>query len=164
MPDIRVVDILIPSPVSVTFDWLQRPDGMLDETQELASAVSVALATDARAAPDDALPGLDDEDRRGWWGDIDAAELWQGWPVGSKLWLLRRAKITDVGAREGATVAIIERYIRACLKPFLDAKVASRFAVTVERAGASQISGAIVMYRGPLPAVALRYQALWDEI
>src|SRR5262245_56514416 len=99
MTDIRIANKveLLTEPNA---DWVfLQPPGVLDEDQELATLVMVALGTDALAGADDALPGLDETDRRGWWGDTDAEEIWDGWPVGSKLWLLQRAKITGVGAR-----------------------------------------------------------------
>ena len=57
---------------------------------------------------DDVLPQLtapgDEPDLRGWWGDTDAGTIWGGWPIGTRLWLLSRAKITDSAARQGATI------------------------------------------------------------
>jgi phage gp46-like protein len=163
MPDIRLVDLNIPSPVRVTFDWLQRPDGMLDETQELASAMGVALATDALADIDETLPDPDSDDRRGWWGDLDADVIWNGWPIGSKLWLLERAKIVDENALEGATLGRAWRYISDAVRPFLDAQIASRYEVVVERTGLETISAVVTLYRGPLAAIQLRFQSLWNE-
>ena len=53
-------------------DWLLLPDGTLSEEEELATAVRMAIATDALADLNEPLPDLDSEDRRGWWGDMDA--------------------------------------------------------------------------------------------
>src|SRR5713226_7191117 len=70
MTDIRLVEINQLVPVVVTFDWLLTPIGGLDDTQALATAVILALGTDALAGADDELPGLPpDDDRRGWWAD-----------------------------------------------------------------------------------------------
>ena len=102
MPDIRLVPVATPD--VVTWDWLQTPAGLLDETNELITAVLIAFNSDAVAAPSDVLPDPRSDDRRGWWGDMDAATIWSGWPLGSKLWLLTRASIVDQNAREGATV------------------------------------------------------------
>jgi phage gp46-like protein len=148
---------------AVTLDLLLTPMGELDTTQELATAVTVALLTDALAGPDDVLPDQG-TDRRGWWGDLDANELWDGWPIGSKLWLFARAKITPRQAREGSTTARIEAYIREALQPFLDRKIASRLDVSVTRVGTERIEAAIVLYRGPRQAVELRFASLWDGI
>ncbi|WP_024340977.1 phage GP46 family protein [Bradyrhizobium japonicum] len=162
MPDIR----LIPSDVSgsLTFDWLQTPVGLLDETEQLASAVLVALNTDALADETEVLPDPRDSDRRGWWGDMDAERIWGGWPIGSKLWLLTRAKIVDRGAREGATVTRVERYVRDALKPLIDAGVCSKVAVSASQTSDKRITATVVIYRGPKPVVQLQYEPLWQEI
>ncbi len=163
MSDIRVVQTS-KALEAVTLDWALTPLGQLDDTQQLATSVLVALGTDRRANPDDALPDSRDDDRRGWWGDLDAEAIWQGWPIGSRLWLLARAKITDGAARQGSTVVRVERYVREALQPFVDAKVASRIAVKAERTGVSQISATAVIYRGPLSAIELQFQGLWSEV
>ncbi|MGY3278118.1 phage GP46 family protein [Bradyrhizobium sp. S3.7.6] len=162
MPDIRYVAVSRPD--IVTFDWLQQPTGLLDETDQLASAIILALNSDALADDSDALPDPRDSNLRGWWGDIDAKKLWNGWPLGSKLWLLTRAKIVDAGAAEGATVARVEAYIRAALKPFVDNGVFTRFDVSVSQVSDQRISATIMIYRGQKPAIKLEYQPLWLEL
>ncbi|MGH7224456.1 MAG: phage GP46 family protein [Gemmataceae bacterium] len=162
MPDIRLVPVT--SPI-VTMDWLLSPlTGAIEEGADLAAAVNIALMSDALASPSDALPDPNNDDRRGWWGDEDAQLIWGGWPLGSKLWLLRRAKITDSGAREGAIVARVQAYITACLQPFVDNKICSRFAVTVNQASAQRIDAKVLLYRGPKTAIELEYQALWSQL
>jgi phage gp46-like protein len=139
-------------------------DGTLDDTQALASAVIVALGTDALAAPDDILPDPDSSDRAGWWGDLDAAELFGGWPIGTRLWLLKRTKIVGPEDPEGATVSRVEQYISEALQPFVDLKIASSFDVEAARVGVERIDALVVIYRGPKTPVELRFQVLWDEI
>lgn len=164
MPDIRIVQNTDFPNYAVTLDFLQDSAGLLDETQALATAMIVALGTDRRAGDSDVLPNPDDTDRRGWWGDLDAADIWGGWPVGSRLWLLRRAKITGPGASEGATVARVEAYLREALQPFVDQRIAARLVVSAERAGRDRIEATATLYRGPLPAIELRFADLWNEI
>ena len=166
MADIRLTAHATRIPYAVTFDFLMTPVGGLDETEELATAFAVALATDRLALPDDDLPGLDDDDRRGWWGDIDAAEIWNGWPIGSRLWLLERGKITDFDARDGSTLARAEHYGREALQPFIDLKIATTIDVVAERNAEnySRIDLAVTAYRGPKPVIALRFEQLWEEI
>lgn len=161
MPDIRLVPVN--SPI-IGMDWLQTPAGLIDEAAELISAVNVALMTDALAGPSDALPDPRSDDRRGWWGDLEAATIWGGWPIGSKLWLLSRAKIVDAGAREGATIARVQQYISQAIQPFVDNKLASRFVVTATQVSSQRIDANVVIYRGPKSAIQLQYQALWDEL
>jgi len=166
MPDPRLVIVRAPDPIQTTLDWLILPNGLLDETKALATAVTVALGTDGLADVGEVLPDPDSDDRRGWWGNLDAQELYGGWDLGSRLWLMSRAKITDVGSREGATVGRIDRYIREALDPFVLGGIATRYDVQVtrDRNDHNKIVAEIVIYRGPKPAVALRFQSLWDDI
>jgi phage gp46-like protein len=149
---------------STLMDWLLLPDGTLSEEEELATAVRVAVGTDALAADEEVLPDPDDPDRRGWWGDLDAEEIWGGWPIGCRHWLLRRAKITDSGSWEGATVVRAKNYVREALQPFIDRRVCTRIDVDAVRNGKERIDVHVVMYRGPRVAIDLRWQYLWAEM
>lgn len=162
MPDLRLFDIV--SPFAVTFDLLQKRDNLIDETEALATAVIVALSTDRLALPDDILPDAADSDRRGWWADTNAERIWNAWPIGCRLWLLERHKITGFEARQGSTLARIDQYIREALRPFVEMRICSGFDVTVTRTELQTIVARITIYRGPLPAIQLQYQALWNEI
>jgi phage gp46-like protein len=69
-------------------DWvLLGPD--LETGDDLVTAVLVSLFSDARAQDGDKVPD-GSADRRGWWGDSFLAQ-----PVGSRLWLIDRAKQTE---------------------------------------------------------------------
>jgi phage gp46-like protein len=164
-PDIRLVQNLAFPKYSVTLDWRVLDDGTLDDTQALATALCVALGTDALASTDDELPDPDSNDREGWWGDYDAGPIWNGWPIGSKLWLMRRSAIESANAMRGATVARINNYIVTAVQPFIDNRIASTFKVNVVRSDSNlnRIDALIVVYRGPTPAIELRYAILWDE-
>jgi len=164
IPDIRLVQNNLFPKYSVTVDWSLLPDGTLDETHALATAIVVALGTDALAASDDALPDPDSTDRAGWWGDLDAELIWNGWPIGSKLWLLRRAKINSAAARQGSTLVMVENYIRTAIQPFVDRKVCSGFDVWATRVDKQRIDALVRIYRGPQPAIELRFAALWDAM
>jgi len=164
MPDIRLVQDARWPRYSVSADWSLLSDGTLDDTQALASAVIVALGTDRLATPDDILPDPDSNDRAGWWGDMDAAELFKGWPIGTRLWLLRRAKIVGPEDPEGSTVARVEEYIREALQPFIDSRIATEFTVEASRVDVQRIEASVVIYRGPKRPVDLRFEVLWDEI
>jgi phage gp46-like protein len=165
MTDIRLVQSgVFPYQTEVSVDWLLLNDGTLDSDQALATAVIVALGTDRLAEPTDILPDLDSTDRRGWWGDLDAEVIWNGWPIGTRLWLVKRDKITGAGAARGSTLTRIDAYIREAIQPFIDQRIASRMDVTVERVGLERIQALIRLYRGPELAVDLRYQVLWAGI
>jgi len=165
MPDIRLVQSgEFPYQTEVSVDWLLLGDGTLDTAEALATAVIVALGTDRLAAVSDDLPDPDSIDRRGWWGDLDADDIWNGWPIGSRLWLLRRSKITGAGAAQGAMLVRIDQYIREAIQPFVILKIASGYDVTVVRIDKQRIDALIRIYRGPELAIDLRYQVLWDDI
>ena len=155
MADIRTLQTT--SLEAVTTDWLVLPSGSLDASEELATAFRIALLTDRLAEADDELPD-ETEDRRGWWADFDAESLWNGWPIGSRLWLLSRAKITS------ETVARAELYCREALAPFTARKIVSRIDVALERIDIQTIGGTITAWRGPKRAIDLRFQDLWTEI
>jgi phage gp46-like protein len=163
LPDIRLVQNTLFPAYSVTIDWLLLSDGTLDETQALATAVVVALGTDALASPSDILPDPDSTDRRGWWGDFDA-DIWDGWPIGTRLWLLTRDKIVGPESWQGATVVRVEQYIREAIQPFIDRRIGSRMAVEATRVSDEQIDALVRIYRGPSLEIELRYQVLWDGV
>ena len=164
MPDIRLVQNTEFPKYSVTVDWSLLADGTLDDTQALATAVAVALGTDRLAEPGDLLPDPDDTDRRGWWGDLDAEEIWDGWPIGSRLWTLQRDKITGSGAQRGPTTVRVEHYIIEAVQPFLDRRYGSHLFVEATRAGDSRIDALVRIYRGPDLEIELRYAVLWDGV
>ena len=166
MPDIRIVQAITLK--SVSMDWLLSPITGIDETQALATAIMVALNTDRRALPDDVLPQPTPPgqlpDLRGWWGDLDAETIWNGWPIGSRLWLMTRDKITDSGARQGATIEKARRFIAEALDPFVAARICSSYAIALRQVGTERITGTVTIFRGPKSAIALQFQDLWTEL
>ena len=164
VPDIRLVQNNQFPKYSVTLDWSLLPNGTLDDTQALATSICVALGTNALAGPDDVLPDPDQTDRCGWWGDLDADLIWGGWPIGSKLWLLRRAKINSAASREGSTLVMVENYIRDAIQPFVTAKVFSGFNVWASRVDKQRIDALLRIYRGPQQPLDLRFAVLWDAM
>lgn len=162
MADIRIVSVTDLD--GIWADWLLKPDNMLDETEELVNIAKVALMTWALAAPDDIRPDPDNEDRYGWWGDFDAETIWDGWPIGAKLWLLSRSKISPAESKDGSTLALAEQYCRVALQPLIDKKICSRFDVEATRSDISRIDVSVKIYRGPQLSIELRFQNLWDDI
>jgi phage gp46-like protein len=164
VPDIRLVQNNLFPQYSVTVDWSLLPDGTLDDRQALATAVIVALGTNALASDDDILPDPDSTDRCGWWGDLDASTIWNGWPIGSKLWLLRRSKIIPASAGQASTLTLVGNYIRTAIQPFVDRKICSGFNVWVTRVNPQRVDALIRIYRGPEREIELRYAVLWDAM
>lgn len=164
MADIRYLQQLDFPAYAVTLDWLMTDQNLIADGYDLQSAVIIALGSDALAPPSEELPDPDAADRRGWWGDMDADELWGGWPVGCLLWLLARAKITGPLARQGATQARAEGWTRDAMSPFTQRLIASRIDVMTEQIGTQRIDVGVTIYRGPSPAIELRYNELWDDL
>jgi phage gp46-like protein len=162
--DIRLIQSDLWPTYDIQSDWQLRDDGSLDERQSLATAVIVALGTDALASREDQLPDPDSTDRAGWWGDTDAEEIWGGWPIGSRLWLLKRSKIEPPASRNGATTTRIDGFIREAIQPLIDRRIASRMDVDVARVGPERIDARVIVYRGPTLQIELRYQVLWTEM
>jgi phage gp46-like protein len=162
--DIRYLQQLDFPGYAVELDWLTNDLNLIVDGFDLQSAVIVALGTDALAPPDEELPDFDSTDRRGWWGDMDADEIWQGWPVGCLLWLLHRAKITGPGARNGSTLAKAEGWTRQAMDPFVERLIASNVDVVAEPVGIDRIDVAVTLFRGAERAISLRYAEMWDEL
>lgn len=146
-------------------DWLCGEIDPAGGSDDLAESIAVALGSDRRALSDDPLPDPSDRDNlRGVWSDTDAKAIWNGWPIGIRFWLLRRAKIVGAKARGGATIARIDEYIAEALQPFVDLGVASRFTSNTMRKGLHSIYSDITIYRGPNDEVSLRFQYLWEGV
>ena len=164
--DIRFLQQLNFPSYAVELDWLMNDLNLIEDGYDLQSAVIVALGTDSLAPVSEELPDPDATDRRGWWGDMDADELWNGWPVGCRLWLLRRAKITGAGSEQGSTLAKADGWTREAMRPFTEHRITSRIDVVAEQhlLRNDRIDVAVVIYRGPEPAIELRYADLWDQL
>jgi phage gp46-like protein len=162
--DIRYLQQLDFPAYAVELDWLMTDRNLIADGYDLQSAMIVALGTDMLAPIDDELPDPDATDRRGWWGDLDADELWNGWPVGCLLWLLVRQKITGVGAKQGSTMAKADGYTRDAMRPFTEHRIASRIDVEADQMAIDRIDVSVVIYRGPEPEIELRYSELWDDL
>src|SRR5262245_20034090 len=164
MSDVRFLQQLDFPQYAVELDWLLSDQNLIVDGYDLQSAVIVALGTDARAPDDEELPDPDATDRRGWWGDLDADEIWGGWPVGCLLWLLQRAKIVGPLAKSGATIAKADGWTRDAMHPFETHLIASRIDVEAEQVSIDRIDVGVTIYRGPEPAIELRYNELWEEL
>ena len=78
-------------------DW-RVAQGDLQNGSDLNTAIYISLFTDRLAREDDDLDG--NADRRGWWGDAGESV-----PIGSRLWLLRRQKLTTAVAMKAEDYA-----------------------------------------------------------
>jgi len=122
----------------------------LQTGKALEAAVLVSLFTDRRAGPDDVLTDGSD-DRRGWWGDSFADR-----PIGSRMWLLTRAKATTETLRRARD------YIREALQWLLDDGVAARVDVTTEWTRRGVLGAQITISQQDGAKLALRYSWTWE--
>ncbi|MBP4002083.1 phage GP46 family protein [Pseudomonas koreensis] len=95
----------------------------------LTRAVLISLFTWRRAADDDAL---DDEERFGWWGDTFPSVADDR--IGSRLWLLRRVKLTR------QTQMDAEFYAREALQWLIDDGHCSAIDIISERLDAQRLN------------------------
>ena len=138
--------------ITVSIDGQNVSTGMV-QADPLVRSVVISLFSWRRANPDDELPT---EDRFGWWGDTFATE--QNDRIGSRLWLLSRAKLTD------DTVRRSEVYVREALQWLIDDGVAARVDVEVEREGIDRLEIGVTIYRTAGQPVVLRFSDLWDAL
>jgi phage gp46-like protein len=105
------------------FDWAIE-FGDLQDDLGLDTAVIISLFSDRLASPDDIIPD-GSSDRRGWWGDAYLPPLADGTPdlIGSRLWLLQRAK------QEPSTAQAAQTYVQEALAWLVSDGIAA--AVTV---------------------------------
>lgn len=113
--------------------------------QELATAVITSIFSWARA-----------DGEQGWWGDsypdVENDQL------GSKLWTLRREKLTT------QTINKARDIIMESLQWLLDDQVASRVEVQVERRGLDGLDILVTIYRVFGEVTPLRFETQWEAI
>jgi phage gp46-like protein len=128
----------------------------LDSAEPLVRAVIISLFTWRRANPSDDLPGVGPQAQRmGWWGD--SFPVVANDRIGSRLWLLSRAKLTN------ETVARAKEYADEALKWMVDDGVAARVDVDAVRIGLSTLGMACRIYKSEekLP-VDIRFTNVWE--
>ena len=146
-------------PLTVTFDGQTTPLGLLqdidnDKAHPLVRAVLISLFTWRRANADDTLPDPKGF-RMGWWGDSYPAVANDR--IGSRLWLLARAKLTLT------TVQRAQDFAEEALQWLIDDGVAARIAVRAERQGLSTLALQCTLFAADGTANAvLRFDNLWS--
>lgn len=137
-------------PLTIVVDGVTQSLGM-GMRDALPRAVIISLFTWGRAKPSDELPGTE---RCGWWGDTYAST--PGDRIGSRLWLLARAKITQ------HTPAKAREYAQEALAWLVTDGVASQVFVEAERAGTSQISLRCQIVRADASTLDIRFNDAWS--
>ena len=120
---------------------------------DLQTAVLISLFTDRSAHPDDVIPD-GTTDRRGWWGDQGQAV-----PIGSRLWLLDRAKQT------AETLQRARDYMAESLQWLLDDGVAGSIDIYAEWSRPGMLGTRITLTppSGGAPVV-MAFEWAWQEI
>lgn len=122
---------------------LASANGVLEKEDSIMSAVIISLLTDRRAKLDDVLPTIRrasaiGDDRKGWVGDSLSDDF--QYLIGSRLWLLQRAKQTE----ETRKNAIF--YCKEALQWMLDDGVASAIDVEAEWTQIGRLDAKIGIY------------------
>lgn len=136
------------SPALGRGDWVQL-GAQLQASNDLATAVMISLFTDRVALTDDVIPD-GTNDPRGWWGDDPST------PIGSRLWLLSRAKQTT------ETLARAHDYITEALKWLIDDAVVSRFEITTEWTRAGQLGARVVAFEEGGAVLTMNSSSAWN--
>lgn len=132
-------------------DW-SMSGALLTSGNDLETAILISLFTDRQAAPDDEIPD-GTSDPRGWWGDLDSDTH-----IGSRLWLLSRAKQTT------ETLQRANDYIVEALQWLIDDGVVAKFDITVEWTALSQLGAKIVAHKTDGTKTAVAYTSAWSAI
>ena len=125
----------------------------LQSGSDLETAVLISLFTDRRADPGDVIPD-GSGDPRGWWGDSFLPR-----PIGSKLWLIDRAKQTD------QTLTRAKDYAQDALQWLVDDGIAGSVDVAASWPAPGFLGLRIVIRQGPgADPVNLNYQWAWSGV
>lgn len=132
-------------------DWVVA-GGALQSGNDLETAVFISLFTDRLANADDVLPDTTN-DRRGWWGDLG-----EDMPIGSRLWLLSRSKLTaDIPGKA-------KNYVTEALQWLTQDKVAAAVNITTAIVAPSMLQIVIVVKKTDGTTQAIAANWAWNQI
>ena len=143
MPDITTIWVAAEGWGDWTLSGTQLQSG-----SDLQTSVLLSLFTDRLANTDDTIPD-GSGDPRGWWAD-DAQ-----YPIGSRLWLLERAK------QEQSTLIRARDYITEALQWLIDDGVVASFDIYVEWARASVLGMQVVAHKQNGTTEAMNFAWVW---
>ncbi|MEK6369033.1 MAG: phage GP46 family protein [Burkholderia gladioli] len=130
-------------------DWVLA-GADLQTGSDLASAVLISVFTDREAAADDVIPD-GSMDRRGWWADDDV-------PIGSRMWLLKRAKQTTQTAQKAYD------YLAEALQWLIDDGVAGRVEITTQWVRRGMLGARVVVIKNGAVLLDGQYTWAWEGI
>lgn len=132
-------------------DWAM--DGLvLLEGSDLETAIIISLFTDREANPDDVISD-GTRDPRGWIGDVD-----QPYKVGSRMWLLDRAKQTTETLRRA------NDYIAEALQWLVADRVVARFDITTQWSAPTMLAATVVAYNNQGALIPMNSSWVWKVI
>lgn len=132
-------------------DWALQ-GAQLRTGDDLLTAIYISLFTDRIANPDDVLPDRS-QDPRGWWGDTG-----QDKPVGSRLWLLSRAK------QSTETLNLAKDYITEALQWLIDDGVVGNFDIIVEWTKNGLLGANVVAHQASGTQSAMQFFWAWKGV
>jgi phage gp46-like protein len=129
---------------------------------DLANAILISVFTDRTALVDDFIPD-GTGDPRGWWGDGNRTvpSMPQGAsnvPIGSRLWLLSRAKQND------ETLKRAYDYLNECLQWLITDGVVAYFDVYVEWTRRSMLGAQVTAHKPNGTTQVTAFQWAWNGI
>lgn len=132
-------------------DW-RAVDGILQQGNDLLTAMWISAFTDRQALPDDEIPD-GTTDRRGWIGDAGEA-----YPIGSRLWLLDREKQTnDVLSRA-------QDYLCECWQWLIDDQVVAGLEILVEWVRRGFLGVVVVAHKPDGTTETLNFEWAWSGL
>ena len=132
-------------------DW-KLNGAQLASGNDLATAVLISVFTDRQCLDDDTIPD-NTGDARGWWGDLE-----QTVPIGSRLWLLERAKETT------ETLQRASDYIKEALQWMIDDGVVAKFDVLTEWTRPGMLGAQITAHKQDGTTVAMQFDWAWKGL
>ena len=128
-------------------DW-QIGSGDLVSGSDLQTAIYISLFSDRQARADDDYDG---DDRRGWWGDTGA-----DYQMGSRIWLLRRQKLTTRVANKAIDYAV------EALQWLIDDGVIASVEVNSQIVYPSRLYLTITYQKPDLTSDSVKYFWVWE--
>lgn len=122
------------------------------QADELVQATLISLFSWRKSNDDD---GVNIPNRQGWWGDAFASETNDR--IGSRLWLLRREKLTD------DVVTRAREYAEESLQWMIDDALASVINVSTDRENNRLNMSVEIVRPGDAQSIQARFQNLWEQ-
>lgn len=132
-------------------DW-ELVGADLASGKDLVSATFISLFTDRVADPGDTIPD-GTSDPRGWWGDLD-----QDYPIGSRLWLLDRAKQTPENLRNA------HDYVAEALQWMIDDEIVAHWDILCEWIGPGRLGIQAEAHQGSGASSKMKFIWAWKGI